>query len=160
MSRARNTARLLDSDMEAEIREIFDIFDADKSGTIDRHELKVGLRAMGFDTNKQEIEQLMNEFDPNGLGYLDAKAFKSVILRKMSQRDEIDEIKRIFTLFQKTDKAGYIYFDDLKQVVQETGLNYTDEEMHEMFDAFSNGTNQISEAEFINIIEGGTRSVK
>ncbi|EAY14751.1 EF hand family protein [Trichomonas vaginalis G3] len=160
MSRGRNPARMLDADMKAEIREVFDIFDADKSGTIDRHELKVGLRAMGFDITTEEINQLMAENDPNGLGYLDGKAFEKVILYKMQTRDEIDEIRRIFKMFQRTEKAGYIYLDDLKTIVKETGLEYTDEECREMFDAFdTDGTGRISEAQFIDIIEGGTRSV-
>ena len=161
MSKPRAPVRLLDSDMKAEIREVFDIFDADKSATIDRHELKVGLRAMGFDTSKEEIEALMTEYDPNGLGYLDEKGFEKVILRKMSERDEVDEIKRVFKLFQKTEKAGFIYYDDLAAIVKETGIDYSEKDMRAMFDAFdTEGTGKISEAQFIDIIEGGTRSVK
>ena len=34
-------------------REAFDLFDTDKSGSIDYHELKVAIRALGFDVKKE-----------------------------------------------------------------------------------------------------------
>ena len=33
--------------------EAFDLFDTDKSGSIDYHELKVAIRALGFDVKKE-----------------------------------------------------------------------------------------------------------
>ena len=37
----------------ADCREAFDLFDTDKSGSIDYHELKVAIRALGFDVKKE-----------------------------------------------------------------------------------------------------------
>ena len=39
----------LTEDQRLEIKEAFEIFDSDKSGSIDKHELRVAMRAMGFD---------------------------------------------------------------------------------------------------------------
>ena len=36
----------------ASIKEAFELFDTDKTGTIDYHELKVCMRALGFDVKK------------------------------------------------------------------------------------------------------------
>ena len=41
----------------------FDLFDTDKSGSIDYHELKVAMRALGFDVRKTEVLKLMKDFD-------------------------------------------------------------------------------------------------
>ncbi len=38
-------------------REAFDLFDTDKSGSIDYHELKVAIRALGFDVKKEVRRQ-------------------------------------------------------------------------------------------------------
>jgi Ca2+-binding EF-hand superfamily protein len=38
-------------------REAFDLFDTDKSGSIDYHELKVAIRALGFDVKKEVRQQ-------------------------------------------------------------------------------------------------------
>ena len=38
-----------------ELREAFDLFDTDGSGTIDTKELQVALRALGFDSKKEKV---------------------------------------------------------------------------------------------------------
>jgi len=42
----------LTDEQKQEIKEAFDLFDTDKTGTIDYHELKVAMRALGFDVKK------------------------------------------------------------------------------------------------------------
>ena len=60
-SRARATAAKakpkLTEDQRAEIQEAFDLFDTDKSGSIDYHELKVAMRALGFPVRKEEVAE-------------------------------------------------------------------------------------------------------
>jgi centrin-3 len=42
------------------LREAFELFDANKTGTIDLHELKVLMRALGFDVKKPEVIKLVH----------------------------------------------------------------------------------------------------
>ena len=58
----------LSEEQKQEIKEAFDLFDTDKTGTIDYHELKVAMRALGFDVKKQEVLNLMKEYDREGSG--------------------------------------------------------------------------------------------
>ena len=58
----------LSDEQKQEIREAFELFDTDKTGTIDYHELKVCMRALGFDVKKQEVLNLMREYDREGAG--------------------------------------------------------------------------------------------
>ena len=44
----------LTEEQKQEIREAFDLFDTDGSGTIDAKELKVAMRALGFEPKKEE----------------------------------------------------------------------------------------------------------
>lgn len=46
-------------EMQHEIREAFELFDSDRSGRIDFHELKVAMRALGFDVKKDELQRIM-----------------------------------------------------------------------------------------------------
>jgi centrin-1 len=55
-------------EQKQEIREAFDLFDADGSGSIDAKELKVAMRALGFEPNKEEIKKLMADIDTDGSG--------------------------------------------------------------------------------------------
>ena len=49
----------------AEIKEAFDLFDAGGSGSIDIKDLKVALRALGFEPQKQEIKRLISDLNNN-----------------------------------------------------------------------------------------------
>ena len=49
----RRGPRELSDDAMQELREAFDLFDSDKTGSIDLHELKVLMRALGFEVKKK-----------------------------------------------------------------------------------------------------------
>ena len=56
----------LTEDEIEEIKEAFDLFDTSGSGTIESKELKVALRALGFEPTKDEIKNLIGNFDKAG----------------------------------------------------------------------------------------------
>ena len=51
----------LSEKQKKDIKEAFDLFDSDGSGVIDIKELKVALRALGFEPKKDEIKKLISE---------------------------------------------------------------------------------------------------
>ena len=58
----------LTEEQKQEIREAFDLFDSDGSGTIDVKELKVAMRALGFEPKKEEIKKMIADIDKEGAG--------------------------------------------------------------------------------------------
>ena len=60
-------ARALTEDQRAEIKEAFELFDSDKDGAIDYHELKVAMRALGFELKKAEVVDLLKKYGRDGL---------------------------------------------------------------------------------------------
>ena len=52
----------LSEDQKQELREAFELFDADKTGYIDLHELKVLMRALGFDVKKPDVVKMVSFF--------------------------------------------------------------------------------------------------
>merc|ERR1712072_445093 len=116
-----------------EIREAFDLFDTDGSGTIDAKELKVAMRALGFEPKKEEVKKMIAEIDKDGTGQIDFIEFMDMMTVKMAERDPREEILKAFKLFDDDD-TGYISFKNLKRVAKELGENMTDEELQEMID--------------------------
>ncbi|KAF4675876.1 hypothetical protein FOL47_007117 [Perkinsus chesapeaki] len=51
----------LRSEHKAELKEAFDVFDNDGSGTIDVKDLRVVLRALGFEPDKDELKRLVGK---------------------------------------------------------------------------------------------------
>merc|ERR1712182_51385 len=82
----------LTDDQIQEIREAFDLFDTDGSGTIDAKELKVAMRALGLDAKKDEIRRMINDIDKDGSGTIDFNEFLNMMTARMGDRDSREEM--------------------------------------------------------------------
>ncbi|CAL5996293.1 Centrin [Hexamita inflata] len=152
MKSKRPTEPELTEEQKHEIREAFDLFDADGSGKIDAKELKVAMRALGFEPKREELKRLIAEVDGSGSGQIDLNDFFKIMTAKMSERDSREEILKAFRLFDD-DNTGKITFKNLKRVAKELGENLTDEEIQEMIDeADRDGDGEINEEEFLRIM--------
>lgn len=129
------------------------MFDTDGSGTIDAKELKVAMRALGFEPKKEEIKKMIADIDKEGSGTIDYNDFQNIMTQKMSEKDLKEEIQKAFRLFDDDD-TGKISFKNLKRVSKELGENLTDEELQEMIDeADRDGDGEINEQEFLKIMK-------
>ena len=143
----------LTEEQKQEIKEAFDLFDTDGSGTIDAKELKVAMRALGFEPRKEEIRKMIADVDRDGSGVIDFPDFLDMMTAKMAERDPREEMTKAFRLFDD-DETGKISFKNLKRVAKELGENMTDEEIQEMIDeADRDGDGEISEEEFMRIMK-------
>merc|ERR1711988_777523 len=132
-------------EQKAEIKEAFDLFDTDGTGTIDAKELKVALRALGFEPKKEELKKLVSDFNK----------FLEIMTAKMNEKDTKEQIQKAFLLFK--GPTGMISFDDLKAVAKELGETMSDEELREMIkEADKDEDGQVSEEEFMRIIRKST----
>ena len=145
--------RELTEEQRQEIKEAFDLFDTDGSGTIDAKELKVAMRALGFEPKKEEIKKMISEVDKDHSGVIDFPEFLDLMTAKMAERDPREEMLKAFRLFDD-DETGKISFKNLKRVAKELGENMTDEEIQEMIEeADRDGDGEISEEEFMRIMK-------
>lgn len=55
------------------------MFDTDKTGAIDYHELKIAMRALGFDVHKAEVTEYMREYDRNRTGKIEYPDFLDIM---------------------------------------------------------------------------------
>ncbi|NXN89883.1 CETN2 protein, partial [Bombycilla garrulus] len=143
----------LPEEQQREIREAFELFDTDGSGSIDVKELKVAMRALGFEPKKEEIKKMISVIDKEGTGKISFSEFLAVMSQKMAEKDSKEEILKAFKLFDD-DETGKISFKNLKRVAKELGENLTDEELQEMIDeADRDGDGEVSEQEFLRIMK-------
>eukprot|EP00696_Hemimastix_kukwesjijk_P014127 gnl/Hemi2/28064_TR9272_c0_g1_i1.p1 gnl/Hemi2/28064_TR9272_c0_g1~~gnl/Hemi2/28064_TR9272_c0_g1_i1.p1 ORF type:complete len:206 (+),score=91.89 gnl/Hemi2/28064_TR9272_c0_g1_i1:85-618(+) len=143
----------LTDEQKQEIKEAFDLFDTDGSGTIDAKELKVAMRALGFEPKKEEIKKMIADVDQEGTGTIDYHEFLKMMTSKMSEKDSTEEILKAFRLFDDED-SGSISLKNLKRVARELGETMTDEELMEMIEeADRSGTGAINQEDFIRIMK-------
>lgn len=139
------------NEQKQEIREAFTLFDMNNDGYLDYHELKVALRALGFDMSKKEVLEVIEEYDTGSKKLISYEDFYRYVAAKIVERDPIEEIKRAFQLFDD-DHTGKISLKNLRRVAKELGENMTDDELAAMIDEFDlDEDGEISQQEFINI---------
>uniref|UniRef100_A0A1J3HXG0 Calcium-binding protein CML19 n=1 Tax=Noccaea caerulescens TaxID=107243 RepID=A0A1J3HXG0_NOCCA len=116
-----------------EIREVFDLFDIDGSGSIDARELNVAMRSLGFEMNNEQLNELMAEVDKNQSGAIDFDEFVHMMTTKFGERDSTDELSKAFKIIDH-DNNGKISHRDIKQIAKELGENFTDNDIEEMIE--------------------------
>ena len=67
-AKAKGYKQELTEAQQAEVKEAFDLFDTNGSGIIEVKELKVALRALGFEPQKEEIKTLISDLNNNNKG--------------------------------------------------------------------------------------------
>ena len=122
----------LTEDEVLEIKEAFDLFDTDHSGTIDTDELKQALSNLGIDAKNQTLQNMMNDIDRNQSGTIDFDEFIEMMTAKMSDKDTPEDLRKVFDLFIGDDTADKIELKHLKRVAKELGENMSDDELNEM----------------------------
>ncbi|KAH6566195.1 hypothetical protein BASA50_003978 [Batrachochytrium salamandrivorans] len=142
----------LTDEQKQEIQEAFELFDTDKDNALDYHELKVAMRALGFDVKKAEVLKVLRDYDKDSQGLIDFEGFNKVMTERILDRDPLEEIRKAFQLFDD-DGTGKITLRNLRRVAKEIGENLDDEELQAMIDEFDlDQDGEINEQEFIGIM--------
>jgi len=129
----------LSHEQHEEIKEAFDLFDVDHSGSIDYRELKAAMKALGVKVDKAELRKMITDVDADGSGSVELPEFITMMTAKMSDSDSREEIEKVFYMFD-TDKKGKIEFKDFKRICKELGENMTEDQMASMFEHADGGS--------------------
>eukprot|EP00611_Tribonema_gayanum_P009293 TRINITY_DN19079_c0_g1_i2.p1 TRINITY_DN19079_c0_g1~~TRINITY_DN19079_c0_g1_i2.p1 ORF type:complete len:140 (+),score=28.17 TRINITY_DN19079_c0_g1_i2:152-571(+) len=81
-----------------EIREAFNLFDTDGSGSIDPKELKAAMQSLGFEAKNQTIYQMIADIDKDSSGAIDFEEFLDMMTAKMSDKDTREDIQKVSRL--------------------------------------------------------------
>jgi Ca2+-binding EF-hand superfamily protein len=96
------------------------------------HELRVALRALGFEVGPGELKLLLSDVGVTSLdSTIDFSEFKRALLLKAGEIETREDVLRAFRMLDYNDN-GVITFDDLKSVCDSVGHNLTKDELVEM----------------------------
>ncbi|KAM9734736.1 centrin-3-like [Menidia menidia] len=150
----RKRRRELTEDQKHEVKEAFELFDTDKDGEIDYHELKVAMRALGFEVKKVDVLKILKDYDRGGTGKISFEDFSQVVTERILERDPVEEVLKAFRLFDD-DESGSIGLRNLRRVARELGENLSDQELRSMIHEFdTDGDGEINQEEFLAIMTG------
>eukprot|EP00262_Sarcandra_glabra_P007138 TRINITY_DN19741_c0_g1_i1.p1 TRINITY_DN19741_c0_g1~~TRINITY_DN19741_c0_g1_i1.p1 ORF type:complete len:172 (+),score=45.64 TRINITY_DN19741_c0_g1_i1:186-701(+) len=139
-----------------EIKEAFELFDTDGSGTIDAKELNVAMRALGFEMTEEQINQMIADVDKDGSGAIDFDEFVHMMTAKIGERDTKEELMKAFRIIDH-DNNGKISAVDIERIAKELGENFTLGEIREMIEeADRNNDGEVDIDEFFRMMKRTT----
>ncbi|CAD8070022.1 unnamed protein product [Paramecium sonneborni] len=115
-----------------EIKEAFDIFDEDGGGEIDPRELKTVMASLGFATDEQLLNNLIDIAQTNkNDGKIDFDEFLDLMTVRLSDIKSRENLKEVFDLLKPNDK-GCLELESLKEICREVGEIIDENELNEM----------------------------
>ena len=142
-----------------EIKKAFDIFDDDKSGSVDPSEISKAFEKLGLMGKNRIIYQILAELDEDHSGAIDFNEFFSFVTSRVSEKNKKEEIQKVFKFYDSNDSAK-ISWEELKKVALYLGEEMTDEEIQAMFrKADLDDDGFVTAEDFYNIIKIGRAHV-
>mmetsp|Transcript_29646 Transcript_29646/g.78506 ORF Transcript_29646/g.78506 Transcript_29646/m.78506 type:complete len:185 (-) Transcript_29646:277-831(-) len=150
--------RELAPEMIQNIKDCFDLFDQDGSGSISFEELTTALTTLGVDCSEKNVHQFIARGDDDQFEMADDShyqvefdEFLGMMKVMLQTQTPEDEMKKAFKLFD-ADKSGKISMASLKKIITESGEAVTDEELQDVIEVCSNGKQEIELADFLRVM--------
>ena len=136
------------------IKQAFNFFDTNGTGKINPKEIKYALEYLKQDEQNPTVYQLislLNETEDSKEGITLDEFIKS-IYKKLGDSKTKNGIKRLFEMFKDDPNNDSIDLDSLKKISTQLGEDLNDEDLEEMMQRISKGTNRINFERFYDII--------
>ncbi|KAK2071519.1 hypothetical protein P8C59_005935 [Phyllachora maydis] len=137
-------------------RDVFALFDKDKSGDITAEELGTVMRSLGINASASELQDMVNEVDTDKNGKISFDEFLALMSIKAKDQDTEQELRNAFNVFDK-DGSGTISAEELRLVLKTLKTpgekDVDDDEINDMIkQADVNGDGTIDFEEFRKIM--------
>mmetsp|Transcript_38397 Transcript_38397/g.90634 ORF Transcript_38397/g.90634 Transcript_38397/m.90634 type:complete len:998 (-) Transcript_38397:84-3077(-) len=149
-----------------DLRELFDFYDEDGSGGIEREELGELLAQMGQHKSAEELDRLFKLMDADQSNTVEFEEFAVVIMANRKSKRDMDPIAladRMWKVFDK-DGDGSIEVTELSETLKSLGQNWDTADVDRFFqDIDKDGSGAIEKDEFVDFIMenlGGRRGKK
>ena len=145
-------SRTLSRERINEIKEIFNIFDKNGSGSVSTKEIGNLYRALGFTPTEVELNQIVFDLDSDHSGAIEFSEFLEMFQKYDMKPFTEKELVEAFRLFDK-DRNGLMTLEELMNIfdIAESPISTNEAEMiMKHFDFDHNGT--INYNEFANLV--------
>ena len=136
------------------MKECFDLFDTDQSGTIDINEMKEMIKSMNLESNPEKILALAENTDTDKDQKIDFQEFLNLLSFYDFDHEDDEQLMKIFNKF--SDSKEIFNIEDLKKMADYAGETYSDEQFENMIKfADHDKDNGINFEEFKHVVIKG-----
>merc|ERR1711909_197127 len=86
---------------------------------------------MGYNPTKEEIMDMVDQVDSDGSGSIEFLEFLLLMGKILKDVPTDADLRDVFTVFDK-DRSGFASSSEIKTVMSNLGVHFTDDEMQEM----------------------------
>ncbi|XP_063721244.1 uncharacterized protein LOC134847908 [Symsagittifera roscoffensis] len=120
----------LDAEKIEELKEVFNSHDPEGQGMVKSGELGEMFQQLGLELFPEEVEDITVEIDKNSDGVFDFAEFEA-LYSKLTKPMTEDDVMQAFKFFDK-EKLGFIWAEDLKNILMTIGDKMTEKEADEL----------------------------
>lgn len=108
----------------AEFKEIFDLVDTDRGGSIQKSELRTLMETLRLKPTEKELDAMMAEVDSDGSGDIDFNEFVTVMSRRVQADYTPDQLRGAFKVFETdTVPPGFVSTEVLEHALTTYGTD-------------------------------------
>lgn len=134
-SRAELNPRPLSSEQEKEIKDIFSEYVKNKTDSVETKDLNVITRRIGLNPNEEQVEEIIQESDPIGSGFVTIENFLKSMTKRVRDHETEDALAEAFKMFDR-DNNGLIGEAEFAHVLLAIGETLTQDEISEVFQEY------------------------
>jgi len=138
-----------------ELRQLFEMYDRDKSGELSPDEVGELLGTMGVRMQGKELDNLIRLMDKDASGEISLDELAGVMLsrKKMEKEVKLSEVgTELFEMFDK-DGQGEISLDEMIMTLEGLGKNWDMEDIRNFFEVLdADGGGTVDKQEFMDFI--------
>jgi calcium-binding protein CML len=141
--------KALNNEQIARLKEVFDHFDEDGSGSIDAGELRNVFLSMGADATEQEMEEMIASVDDDGSGQIEFNEFMVLMCSNFGSKSFEEDMREAFEQLDP-GTSGKMNVVKLRELMKEaTGGKLTDKEINDIIASVDGGAMNGEEVEYM-----------
>jgi len=135
----------------AEFKSAYKAHSKDDETPLQNKDLGTVVRSLGFYPSEAEVAQMIEEWDAEGMGWIDIADFLKLMAKQIKEPVMTEEeIRSAFRVFDK-ESNGFISATELRHVLMGVGEPLQEEEMDELIrNAEVDGDGQVNYEEFVS----------
>ena len=151
----------LEQRQNEEIKEVFNLFDVEKKGIINGHNIKICFKTLGIDMKQKEIEELLKQtYNKDTTHTFKYDEFFQLVKKKLKEKDPDIEYEKQFMLlcdYQPGDERDInsitLNKESLTELAKDVGEVMSSDEIDEMISIVAGEDGTINKNQFIEFMK-------
>ena len=140
-----------------QIKEAFELFDANGDGRINAREIRSAMQSIGYDEKNPTVYEVMTELDNprnKNSGGATFNDFCQTVNYRVPEKETTEDLRKVFNLFLDDPNSDTTSLESIKRVADELGENIEEIELNAMLNKASKSGARLTFDDFVAIMTG------